>query len=544
MPNIIEPKKIKRIVHRFDTTENWRKSNVKLLPGELAFDEHGNFKVGVAGENSTWNSLKFAGKSQFVTGTTSERPTVSNSNSMYAPGDMFKDTEKNKWYFLTGFDAYGEYVWEELTFGHQEELPDNIIEDIENIEKDLASKVDKTQLDETISIIDSELNSKASKEDVRELNDALSTKVGVEELKDYVTKEEIEASNLDTAIAITELKEELTQSITNVENVVSNIETTTLQILEQLDSKVDRTEITNITNAITQKVDTDYLFDDNGVIKSSLLPGFVDDIVEGILTNDGSFLPLKSNAEINVAGKLYVDVNTKKTYRWSGSSYVLISESLALGVVDGTAYEGSAGKALEDRIKALEDRNPTGGDTPSSSEVEELRNSLENLEELVNKNHSEVESDIKVLEVEVNALDKKVDALSSNVSKLESDVTLQSQRLNSIETFKDDVIEDIVTLKLSNEAQVNRLSAIESKVVEQIESISTLEGKVEIQTVNLTNLQTKVDKLTSIETPDGEMTLGVMAFKDNVTNEDIINVSISKVDFDEEIEFLCGDSTD
>ena len=43
MPNIIKPKKIKRIVHRFDTTENWKKSNVKLLPGELAFDEHGNF---------------------------------------------------------------------------------------------------------------------------------------------------------------------------------------------------------------------------------------------------------------------------------------------------------------------------------------------------------------------------------------------------------------------------------------------------------------------------------------------------------------------
>lgn len=537
MANIIEPKKIKRIVHRFDTTENWKKSTVKLLPGELAFDEHGNFKVGIAEENSTWNSLNFAGKVKFISGKTNERPTHDSSDGMYTPGDMFKDTDKNKWYFLTGFDSNNDYIWEELTFGHQD--ADSIVD---SFEEKIASKVDKEQLDETISIIDSELESKATKEDVKELNNALSSKVSVETLKDYVTKEEIEASNLDTAIAITELKEELTQSITNVENVVSNIETTTLQILEQLDSKVDKTEITNITNAINQKVDTNYLFDDKGVIKSSLLPGFVDDIVEGILSNDGIFLPSKAGSEVAVSGKLYVDINTKKTYRWSGSSYVLISESLALGVVSGTAYEGSAGKALEERVKALEEKTPEGGG--SSSDIEELKTSLNALEDLVDKNHSELKSDIKILDVEVDALDKKVDALSSNVSKLESDVTLQSQRLNSIETFKDDVIEDIVTLKLSSEAQVNRLSAIESKVVEQIESISTLEGKVEIQTVNLTNLQTKVDKLTSIETPDGEMTLGVMAFKDNVTNEDITNVSISKVDFDEEIEFWCGDSTD
>ena len=46
MANIIDNKKIRKIAHRFDTAENWKKSNVQLLPGEIAFDDEGNFKLG------------------------------------------------------------------------------------------------------------------------------------------------------------------------------------------------------------------------------------------------------------------------------------------------------------------------------------------------------------------------------------------------------------------------------------------------------------------------------------------------------------------
>ena len=47
--------------------------------------------------------------------------------------------------------------------------------------------------------------------------------------------------------------------------------------------------------------------------------------------------------------------------------------------------------------------------------------------------------------------------------------------------------------------------------------------------------------------PDGEsLTLGLMAFKDEVENTDIKSVSISKLTQSEgeEIEFYCGDSSD
>ena len=48
-------------------------------------------------------------------------------------------------------------------------------------------------------------------------------------------------------------------------------------------------------------------------------------------------------------GKIYVDISeyteySGKTYRWSGTKYAVISETLALGEVTGTAYDGSKGR--------------------------------------------------------------------------------------------------------------------------------------------------------------------------------------------------------
>lgn len=45
------------------------------------------------------------------------------------------------------------------------------------------------------------------------------------------------------------------------------------------------------------------------------------------------------------AGKIYVDVLSNKTYRWSGSGLTEISASLALGETSSTAYPGDKGKA-------------------------------------------------------------------------------------------------------------------------------------------------------------------------------------------------------
>lgn len=138
----------------------------------------------------------------------------------------------------------------------------------------------------------------------------------------------------------------------------------------------------------------------DGKVPSAQLPSYVDDVIEGTATstpnytavtsqeiaampspvdpyaegwfteNDGSytattdrtvqdgttyykkgythtFTPTNSGDSATDTGKIYVDTTTGKTYRYSGSTWVEISESLALGLTSSTAFAGDRGLALE-----------------------------------------------------------------------------------------------------------------------------------------------------------------------------------------------------
>ena len=84
--------------------------------------------------------------------------------------------------------------------------------------------------------------------------------------------------------------------------------------------------------------------DPDGKVPSSQLPSYVDDVIE-VATLD----ELPATGE---AGKIYVTKDTNLTYRWSGSKYVEISASLALGETSSTAYAGDKGKATTDSLNA------------------------------------------------------------------------------------------------------------------------------------------------------------------------------------------------
>lgn len=83
-----------------------------------------------------------------------------------------------------------------------------------------------------------------------------------------------------------------------------------------------------------------------GKVPTSQLPSYVDDVVE--------YDNLSGFPTTGSAGKIYVDKQTNKTYRWSGSGYTEISASLAPGVVAGTAYPGDEGAKNRTRIIAVE----------------------------------------------------------------------------------------------------------------------------------------------------------------------------------------------
>lgn len=76
--------------------------------------------------------------------------------------------------------------------------------------------------------------------------------------------------------------------------------------------------------------------DENGKIPTSQLPSYVDDVLE--FENKAAF------PTTGESGKIYVAKDTNLTWRWSGTDYVEISPSLALGETSSTAFRGDYGK--------------------------------------------------------------------------------------------------------------------------------------------------------------------------------------------------------
>ena len=75
--------------------------------------------------------------------------------------------------------------------------------------------------------------------------------------------------------------------------------------------------------------------DANGKVPTSQLPSYVDDVLE--------YSAKSSFPATGETGKIYLDIATNIPYRWSGSTYVEISTSLALGETSSTAYRGDRG---------------------------------------------------------------------------------------------------------------------------------------------------------------------------------------------------------
>lgn len=86
---------------------------------------------------------------------------------------------------------------------------------------------------------------------------------------------------------------------------------------------------------------------ESGIIPSAQLPSYVDDVIEV-----DTFSNLPGTGE---SGKIYIVRDTNLTYRWSGTDYVEISKSLALGETSSTAYPGDKGKATTDVVNSLSD---------------------------------------------------------------------------------------------------------------------------------------------------------------------------------------------
>lgn len=99
--------------------------------------------------------------------------------------------------------------------------------------------------------------------------------------------------------------------------------------------------------------------DGTGKVPSAQLPSYVDDVINGYFDEETSKFyeeEAKATEIVGEDGKIYVDLATNKSYRWSGTIFVEISASLALGETASTAFRGDLGKTAYDHSQAAHAR--------------------------------------------------------------------------------------------------------------------------------------------------------------------------------------------
>lgn len=105
----------------------------------------------------------------------------------------------------------------------------------------------------------------------------------------------------------------------------------------------------------------DYVAD--GKIKSSVLPSYVDDMVEY-----ATYADFPATAE---AGKIYLDKSTNTQYRWSGSQYVNITSGVIKddSAGENTTYSSSKINTLLGNKTSIDDENASSTKTFSSTKM-------------------------------------------------------------------------------------------------------------------------------------------------------------------------------
>lgn len=167
------------------------------------------------------------------------------------------------------------------------------------------------------------------------------------------------AAQNDATSKVNAAKAELQGEINTVQGNVTNLQgcftngAAKKAIADKDGNAIDTTYIKNAEKGTANGVAT---LDATGKIPASQVPGSMDEIIEGYYYNGNFYLDSAHQQEITgEESKIYVDLETNKTYRWGGTTYVEISSSLALGETVGTAYEGNKGKANADAIAALQE---------------------------------------------------------------------------------------------------------------------------------------------------------------------------------------------
>lgn len=185
-----------------------------------------------------------------------------------------------------------------------------------------------------------------SKEDYVELNTTIPGQI--EDLKEADSNLNNRIDDLDDKIdkEIADREAEIDRIENKFDGVTDALEDALQKEIE--DRKAGDTTITNSLNAfISTKGQPGGLaeLDSTGKVPAAQLPSYVDDVLE--YSTKAQF------PQTGETGKIYVAKDTNLTYRWTGTQYLEISQSLALGETPSTAYSGDKGKANRDALNSM-----------------------------------------------------------------------------------------------------------------------------------------------------------------------------------------------
>lgn len=226
-------------------------------------------------------------------------------------------------------------------------LPDKFITNIQQGPK----SIDRVILTKNTSSYSLENGVYQVRDEIADIVAATKTTAGVMSAQDKINLDE----TLPNAIA---------KEVQDRKDAIAAIESSSNASIEALEKKHDDFVATKgQANGFAS-------LDGNGLVPSSQLPSYVDDVINVYATYEVSETGGLSNINLysdaahanpitGETGKIYVNVTDGEPpyqFRWSGTQFVdSNTSSLILGEVTGTAYDGGEGKYLSDWRKALVD---------------------------------------------------------------------------------------------------------------------------------------------------------------------------------------------
>ena len=183
-------------------------------------------------------------------------------------------------------------------------------------------------------------------------------------LQEKLDKEILDRTNADNA-----LQEKLNKEVQDRTEADTALDTKLSKKISDLEAKHDAFVATKgQANGFAP-------LDGSGLIPSTHLPSYVDDIIDVFATYKvgptGGLTDIKLYSDsghlspvTGESGKIYVNVTPGEPsyqFRWSGSAFVdSNTSSLIIGEIAGTAFDGARGKAVETTVQSLPNKIVTG----------------------------------------------------------------------------------------------------------------------------------------------------------------------------------------